>query len=180
VKRYPAVAAVILAAGLGGCGGATLRGSAMVASDQREARPFDPAVSDAAYALTLDQAIARLDINSETPRKALVVFGANWCHDSRVLAGWLLDPKNASFLRDRFETVFIDVATPQDGKGRNLDLAARYGLGDLRSTPAVVVLDHGKRLNSIEDAKGWRNAGSRGNTAISTALASYAAFPSEP
>lgn len=135
------------------------------------ATPFESARSNADYAAQLDRAIGRLPAG----KRLLVVFGADWCHDSRALAGWLSDPRFASRVNERFDVVFIDVAHPQEGKGRNLDLAARFGLGDLHSTPAMVVVDaSGARLNSIADALAWRNAGSRSQDSIAAALAGYA------
>lgn len=177
----PVVAAVVVATGLQACQASPPRSAIAAAAGEahREARPFDPAQSDAQYRQAHDAALAGLGVEG-APMRALVVFGANWCHDSRALAGWLLDPGHADSLAGKFAIVFIDVATPQQDKGRNLDLLGRYGLADLRSTPAVVVVDKtGRRLNAIDDAKAWRNAASRGDAEIAAAMKGYSALAAD-
>ncbi|WP_370177695.1 thioredoxin family protein [Alteriqipengyuania sp.] len=136
-----------------------------------EARPFDESVSDALYAQELEQAIAQL----EPGRRVLAVFGANWCHDSRALAGWLTSPGFEPLLDAHFEVVFIDVGEPQEGDGRNLDLAARFGVTGIEGTPNLLVIDSkGTLVNTPESAKGWRNAASRSEEAVYAIIASYA------
>ncbi len=140
-----------------------------------EARPFDRKISEAGAAALIDRALAQAGADSTAPRKVLAVFGANWCHDSRGLAGWLLDARHAAMLGRDFVTVFVDVGKPQDGKGRNLALLERFGIKALKSTPALVVLDNaGQRLNSIDEAVAWRHAASRSDAAIAEAVAGYA------
>ena len=100
---------------------------------------------------------------AEMGRLAIVVFGADWCHDSRALARTLTGD---AFLREfgaRYTVTFIDVGKPQTGEGRNLDLVESLGVKKLKSTPAMFVLNGiGKPLNSKADALSWRNADSRG------------------
>ena len=96
----------------------------------------------------------------------LLIFGANWCHDSRALAGWFATPRFAAMLAARYEIVWVDVGR----KDKNLDLARRFGLDGIAGTPTVLVLDTmGKPLN-LATAPTWRNAASRSEDAI------YAAF----
>ncbi len=141
-------------------------------AEHPEASPYDEAISDAAYAQALEQAIAQL----EPGQKALAVFGANWCHDSRALAGWLTGPSFEPLLEDRFAVVFIDVGHPQDGEGRNLDLAARFGVSNIEGTPNLLVIDSsGMLVNSPDSARGWRNAASRSEESIYATIQSYAA-----
>ena len=94
---------------------------------------------------------------------AVIVFGADWCHDSRALGEVLT---SAAFKREfgnRFEVTFINVGRPQTGEGRNLALVQRLGVKNLKSTPALFVLrGDGKLLNGKKDAVSWRNAESRG------------------
>jgi len=99
--------------------------------------------------------------------KAVIVFGADWCHDSRALGEVLSsDPFKAEF-GSRYEVTFIDVGRPQTGEGRNLELVKRLGIKDLKSTPAMFVLRaDGKVLNGKKDAVSWRNAESRGTDKI--------------
>jgi hypothetical protein len=109
---------------------------------------------------------------------AVIVFGADWCHDSVALAKVLTSQEFETRFGKRFSVSFIDVGTPQTGKGRNLDLVAQLGLMKLRSTPAMfVVSGTGKRLNSVADARAWRNADSRGKDKT---LAWFEAFLAKP
>lgn len=95
-------------------------------------------------------------------KSIVVIMGANWCHDSVGLAGWLDTPRFMGMMRDRYHLVYVDVGTPQIGKGRNLDIAKRFGIGKVKNTPLVMMLSpDGKLLNSKKDAISWRNAASR-------------------
>jgi thiol-disulfide isomerase/thioredoxin len=127
---------------------------------QPEAKPFDAhrdATADA------EAAIARAKASQH---KVILVFGANWCGDSRALAGWFATPRFKTMLDAGYELVWIDVGQ----KDRNLDLARRFGLDGIKGTPTVLILDQtGKPLN-LADAPSWRNARSRSEDAI------YAAF----
>lgn len=98
---------------------------------------------------------------------AVIVFGADWCHDSRGLARVLLSDAFKTRFGARFTVTFIDVGVPQTGKGRNLDLVKKLGVKNLKGTPAMFVISpKGKRINSKKDAVSWRNADSRGEAAI--------------
>lgn len=95
-------------------------------------------------------------------KSVVVILGTNWCHDSVGLAGWLDTPRFMDMMRDRYHLVYVDVGTPQIGKGRNLDIAKRFGIGKVKNTPLVMMLSpDGKLLNSKKDAISWRNAASR-------------------
>ena len=107
----------------------------------------------------VDRALADARVSGKS---VVVIMGANWCHDSVGLAGWLDTPRFMDMMRDRYEVVYVDVGTPQIGKGRNLDIAKRFGIGKVRNTPLVMMLSpNGKLLNSKKDAISWRNAASR-------------------
>ena len=93
---------------------------------------------------------------------AVIVFGGDWCHDSRSLATVLTSDRFTSEFGARFAVTFVDVGIPQAGQGRNLALVARFGVKKLKGTPAMFVISPGgKRLNSKKDAESWRNADSR-------------------
>jgi thiol-disulfide isomerase/thioredoxin len=99
--------------------------------------------------------------------KAVIVFGADWCHDSRALGEVLSSDAFKAEFGSRYEVTFIDVGRPQTGEGRNLELVKRLGIKDLKSTPAMFVLRaDGKVLNGKKDAVSWRNAESRGTDKI--------------
>lgn len=92
----------------------------------------------------------------------IIIMGANWCHDSRGLAGHLRSERFQPLISAHYEVVYVDVDTPQNGEGRNLDIAARYGVMDISGTPNVLVISPaGKLVNTAEDARSWRDAASR-------------------
>ncbi len=112
----------------------------------------------------VDAALERAQAGNKT---VVVVMGANWCHDSIGLAGWFETPQFVSMMRDRYELVYVDVGTPQTGRGRNLDIPKRFGIKKVKSTPLVMLVSaDGKLLNSKKDAASWRNAGSRSEQEI--------------
>ena len=132
-----------------------------------EASLFDPG-SDASAAVDAAFANARArGVN------VLLVLGANWCHDSRALAGWTRTPRIETMLAERFETVFVDVGQPQTGAGRNLALAARFGFAEVTGTPLVIVAAPDGRVLNAATAQGWRNAASRSEDAIHAELAGF-------
>ena len=120
-----------------------------------EASPYDESAN--ANQL-LAQAMANAEANNQS---VLLVMGANWCHDSRSLAGQLTSPRFSSLIDQHFELLFIDIGTPQKGEGRNLAIAERFGVTDILGTPNVLVISaDGKLRNSADDARRWRNAAS--------------------
>lgn len=132
------------------------------ASAASEATHFYPADADGASVLA-----AALAEAAAQGRVAVIVFGADWCHDSRALARTLTSDAFKAEFGGRYSVTFIDVGKPQTGNGRNLDLVARFGVRKLKSTPALFLISpQGKRINSRKDAIGWRNADSRGEAAI--------------
>ncbi|MGB5079012.1 MAG: thioredoxin family protein [Sphingorhabdus sp.] len=121
-----------------------------------EARLFSPTAN---AQLQLNQALA---VAESEHKRVVVVMGADWCHDSRALAGWLETPRFTEMMKDRYLVIFVDVGTPQIGKGRNLDIAKHFGIRKVKGTPLLMVVSaDGKRLNSKRDAASWRNAASR-------------------
>lgn len=121
-----------------------------------EALAFDP---DRNAQADVDRALADAKLSRKT---LLVILGANWCHDSVGLAGWLDTPRFVDMMRNRYSVVYVDVGTPQIGQGRNLDIARRFGIKKVKNTPLLMVLSpDGKLLNSKKDAASWRNAASR-------------------
>jgi hypothetical protein len=107
----------------------------------------------------VDAALSRARQSGKT---VAIIMGANWCHDSVGLAGWLDTPRFTDMMRDRFDIVYVDVGTPQIGKGRNLDIAKRVGVKKVKGTPLLLLVSaEGKLLNSKEGAASWQNAASR-------------------
>jgi thiol-disulfide isomerase/thioredoxin len=149
MKRLAAIALLMLVP-------AAQAAEAPVTSAVPEAKPFDEKADAPAQ---VDAAIARAKANS---REAILVFGANWCGDSRALAGWFATPRFKAMLDARYEIVWIDVGQ----KDRNLDLARRFGLDGIKGTPTVLVVDGEGRPLNLRDAPKWSNARSRSADAI--------------
>ena len=146
-----------------GAGQATVAPPAAPAKEAEQPRKlYYPVDADAAK--VFEQALAKANADNAN---AVVVFGADWCHDSRALGELLTSDAFKAEFGSRYEVTFIDVGRPQTGEGRNLELVKRLGVKDLKSTPAMFVLrGDGKVLNGKKDAVSWRNAESRGTDKI--------------
>ena len=101
----------------------------------------------------------------------LVVMGANWCHDSRALAGWFTTDDDLSAVLDRsFVVSYIDVGQ----KNRNIDIAQRFGIESIVGTPTMVMVDPDGTVLNRETAVNWRNSASRSKSEIQQALETVA------
>ena len=145
--------------------------------------PPAPAHPEAkSYAVTpdamgdVDAALARASTNG---KRVLLVMGANWCHDSRALAGWLETERFAALVADHYELVYVNIGMPQTGDGHNLAIAAHYGLDELPGTPNVLVVTPEGLLVNPDTATTWRNAASRSEDAIYDELHRLAHEPVE-
>lgn len=149
-------------------------------SDYPQAAVFD-ATADAQLDLTVARAMAWTRSTAYPDGEGirlLAVFGANWCHDSLALAGWLETPRFQALIEQNFEVIYIEAGVPQTGEGRNLDIAEESGVTGIDGTPTLLVLDtDGTLLNSPKDARAWRNAASRSEKEIFTALQNWAHRP---
>lgn len=98
--------------------------------------PYDEAAdAKAALQQALSSAKAR-----QLP--VLVIFGANWCEDCRVLDQALKQGRNATLVSREFEVVKVDVGR----FNRNLDIARAYGDPIKKGIPAAVVLSPDNRV----------------------------------
>lgn len=141
------------------------------AAPHPEARVY---AAEADASADVEAALARA---AASGKRVLLVMGANWCHDSRALAGWLETPRFAALVAEHYELVFVDVGMPQTGEGRNLEIAARFGLKEFKNTPALIVLTPDGRAVNLDTARDWRNAASRSEDAIHAELAALAGTP---
>jgi thiol-disulfide isomerase/thioredoxin len=147
-------------------------GSAYSASDSRtsdpaishpEASPFD---SKANAKADVDAALARA---KTAGRLTIIVMGANWCHDSRALAGWFATPRFAEMLTPSYELVYVDVGY----RDRNLEIARRFGIKSIKGTPTVMIIGGDGRLLNKKDSPTWRNAASRTEDEIYSYFAKF-------
>lgn len=137
-------------------------------ADHPEARSYAVTADPMAQ---VDSALARA---AARDTRVLLVLGANWCHDSRALAGWLETPRFAALVAARYELVYVNVGMPQTGDGHNLDVARRFGLEAMPGTPALLVIRPDGSPVNADNAASWRNAASRSEDAIFTELTSLA------
>nr|WP_183214696.1 thioredoxin family protein [Brevundimonas variabilis] len=122
----------------------------------------------------VDAALARA---RQSGKRVLLVMGANWCHDSRVLAGWLATDRFAELVERKYEMVFVDIGMPRNGDRPNLEIARRFGVPELPGSPNVLVLTSEGVLVNPTTATTWRNAETRTGEAIYAELATLADLP---
>ena len=112
----------------------------------------------------VDKALAQ---GAAEDKITLVVMGANWCHDSRALAGWFSTDDDIIEVLDRdFVIAYVDVAH----KNRNIDVAQRFGIDSIVGTPTVVMVASDGTVLNRETAVTWRNSASRTKAEIRDAL----------
>ena len=169
MKLRPALGALIGLALLSGCA-ATGASHADAPDDisHPEGAIFDPTIDATA---AVDAALAKA---TEENKLVLLVMGANWCHDSRALTSYLMEPELAAQLDRNYHTVYVNVGLPQTGDGYNLDIAERFGVTS-EGTPNVLVLNgDGELMNTPADAVSWRNSASRSSAEVLATLERWA------
>ncbi len=126
-----------------------------------EATPYDKMADSTA---AVDTALSRAKLSG---KRVIIVMGANWCHDSRALAGWFESPRFAAMLKEKYEVVYVDAGMPQmQGQERNQHIIKRFGGKKQKGTPYIMILSTDGKLLNKKDAPTWRNAQSRGEEAV--------------
>ena len=86
---------------------------------------------------------AALEAGRTAKQPVLVVFGANWCGDCKMLDMAMKTGKSAPLIAREFRVVKVDVGRFD----RNVDVAEKYGVPLKKGIPAVVILSpEGKAL----------------------------------
>lgn len=132
--------------------------------DHGEVMPFEAEKNARA---AVDAAIIKAAASN---KDALIVMGANWCHDSRALATHFETPKFKAMMSSHYVLEYIDVAQ----KNMNQDIANDFGLDGTKGTPTVIIVDGTGIVKNLEDAPTWRNAASRSEEEIFKYFRDYA------
>ena len=87
-------------------------------------------------------------------KQPILIFGANWCPDCRILAGTLKLPSVDKFIRENYAIMHVDL-----GKyDINMSLLEVLGIPKQEGVPRVVIFDkEGKALN-LDTHDRWRTA----------------------
>jgi|GEM_PF-1342849 len=119
-------------------------------------RPFDETAD--AWADVEDT----LSAIKKNGKMGLFVFGGDWCHDSRGLAGQFEKPRFQALIMGHYELLYVDVGR----KNRNIDVAQHFGVEDIVGTPTVFVTNSDGEVLNLDTAPTWRDAASRSEEEI--------------
>jgi hypothetical protein len=135
---------VVLLIGLG-----LLAGNASAAETDPDGSLFQPSDNPLA---DVQRAISTAGL---TERRALVVLGANWCHDSRALAARLHQSPLADVIQQHYELVMVDVGFYEQGR----EVVQAFGVPQFYATPTVLIIDPGSgQVVDDEDRHMWGDA----------------------
>ena len=115
-----------------------------------------------------EAADARLEISQALVQAArdgvpvLVVFGANWCGDCKVLDMAFKRGTSAPFIAREFKVVKVDVGR----FNRNVDIAEAYGVPLKNGIPAVAILSPANKVLYVTKAGELADAGTMGDRGI--------------
>lgn len=110
-----------------------------------------------------DEADARAEVETALDRAAdngtrtLIVFGANWCHDSRGLANHFAQEDLREVIAENYELVWVDVGW----RHRHLPLLRDMGAYTIYGTPTVLIIDPEIGLVNRDTMHTWHTAYSR-------------------
>ncbi len=93
----------------------------------------------------IEAALARA--SGKAKRNVVLVFGANWCTDCRVLDAQMRSPELGPMIAKNFVVVKIDVGRMD----KNVELAAKCGVPVKNGIPAIAVLNSRGQLLYAQD-----------------------------
>jgi thioredoxin 1 len=115
-----------------------------------------------------EAADARSDIKqalsqaAQSGKSVIVVFGANWCGDCKVLDIAMKQGASAPFVAREFQVVKVDVGRFD----RNVAVAESYGVPLKNGIPAVVILSPANKVLYVTRAGELADAGNMGENGI--------------
>ena len=98
-----------------------------------------------------------IDKSIKDGKQPILIFGANWCPDCRILSAVLELPTVEKYMNENFETLYIDL-------GRydiNMSLMKYFEIMPQQGIPRVVILSKEKEVLNIKDTGEWTTARSR-------------------
>ena len=129
---------------------------------------FFAVATAAAEAPYNEAANAKLEIKQALVQAAkdgvpvLVVFGANWCGDCKVLDLAFKEGVTAPLIAREYKVVKVDVGR----FNRNVDIAESYGVPLKNGIPAVVILSPANKVLYVTKAGELADAGTMGDRGI--------------
>ena len=112
---------------------------------------------DASAMADVDSALTKAKVRGT---KALIVMGANWCHDSRGLAARMDKPEFKTLISNNFELVYVSAGVNPGQKNENRDVSQRFGVDQIEGTPTVFIVDADGTVLNADSAGYWRRADS--------------------
>jgi len=143
--------------------------SCAYAQEQHDAAPAaqtSHAALNAEYRVYNADANSMADVDAALQRagargtKALIVMGANWCHDSRGMAARLDKPEFKTLIADNYELVYVSAGTNPGQKNENRDVSQRFGVDQIEGTPTVFIVKADGTMLNPDSAGYWRRADS--------------------
>ena len=99
---------------------------------------------------------------AQTGKSVIVVFGANWCGDCKVLDIAMKQGSSAAFVAREYRVVKVDVGRFD----RNVAVAESYGVPLKNGIPAVVILSPANKILYVTRAGELADARSMGENGI--------------
>ena len=128
-------------------------------------------ISDAFVEKLVDAAEIETFVNNATieTKKAIIIFGANWCPDCRILAGLIQSAQNHKSIRENFRFLLIDVKNYEINMNvlKQLDPKADSGI------PRVFIFDNNNILLNLDRNDYFRTVRSMHENALIDYLDSF-------
>ena len=92
--------------------------------------------------------------NNKKGKQPLIIFGANWCPDCRILEGTLQLPTVKKFMQENYSILHIDLGEYDI----NMSLLEVLGIPKEEGVPRVVIFDNQGNLLNLDTNDRWRTA----------------------
>ena len=92
--------------------------------------------------------------NNKKGKQPLIIFGANWCPDCRILEGTLQLPTVKKFMQENYSILHIDLGEYDI----NMSLLEVLGIPKEEGVPRVVIFDNQGNPLNLETNDRWRTA----------------------